>query len=94
MEIKNDNPVLKTDCEVNFRISLADDEIVGRIEGWVIPTETHEEKLERLKLDILKKKYQIFSHMESIIEKVKSGVKIYNNDIMREVSLGAASLLL
>lgn len=84
IKIKNDNPVLKTNCKVNFRISLADDEIVGRIEGWVIPTETHEEKLERLKLDILKKKYLVFSHMEDIIEKVKSGIRVYNDGVIRD----------
>lgn len=94
MKRKNGNPVLKAICEINPKISLADDKIVGRIDGWVIPTEIHEEKMEQLRLDILKKKYPVFSHMKDIIEKVKSGVKIYNNDIMREICLGAASFLI
>lgn len=93
-KIKNDNPVLKTNCEANFKICLADDKIVGRIGNWTIPIETHEEKIERLRLDILKKKYPVFLYVEDIIRKVKSSVKIYNNDIMREICLGAASFLI
>ncbi|MFG6377342.1 MAG: hypothetical protein K1W19_03330 [Lachnospiraceae bacterium] len=94
IEIKNDNPVLKTNCEAQFKISLADDKIVGRIDGWTMPTKTHEGKTERLRLDVLKKKYPVFSHMEDIIWRVKSGVKVYNNIIMREIRLEATHLLL
>ena len=86
--------VLGIDGEVNSEIKLAGDETLGTIGSWTIPVETDEEKIERLRLDILKKKYPIFSHIEDIIEKVKSGVKIYSNDIMREVCLCAASLVL
>ncbi len=94
METKNENPILKIICEINPKISLADDKIVGRIGNWTIPIETHEEKIERLRLDILKKKSPVFSYVEDIIRKVKSSVKIYNNDIMREICLGAASFLI
>lgn len=38
-------------------------------------------------MDQFKKNYPMFSNIEKIIECVKSNIKIYNNDIMKEVAL-------
>ena len=47
--------------------------------------ETFEDKLERMKLDKLKKDCPIFSNIEYIIVILKSGLLIYSEDIVKEV---------
>lgn len=77
--------ILGVDGEVNSDIKLVGNKTLSTIVSWTIPTETDEEKMERLRRDIQKKKYPIFSHIEDIIEKVKSSVKVYNNDIIKRL---------
>ena len=40
-----------------------------------------------MKRDKFIKEYPLFSNIDDSITLVKSGVKIYNNDIMREIAL-------
>ena len=55
---------------------------------WKISEEEiYKMKLVRMKRDKFIKEYPLFSNIDDIITLVKSGVKIYNNDIMREIAL-------
>lgn len=47
--------------------------------------ETFEDKLERMKLDQLKKDCPIFSNIEYVFKILKSGLLIYSEDIVKEV---------
>lgn len=47
--------------------------------------ETFEDKLERMKMDKLKKDCPMFSNIEYIIAILKSGLSIYSEDIVKEV---------
>lgn len=50
----------------------------------IIPIEeTIEEKLERMKMDKFKKDYPMFSNIDNIIKALQSGIKIYNNEIIK-----------